>query len=113
MSAYNVYPGVSIDYLVCSACGAATFTWLARPFACPACGSDDFAEGVETDSESELESLVIICYSEDEIQAQLLEEQCEDNKREAGDQSAVVTDDARKRKRSENENQDIGRVSCT
>ena len=68
MSYYNVYPDPTIDHLVCSGCGTATFTWLAEIFPCVVCGSESYTMPKSTSKQP------IILYSEDDIQGQLLKE---------------------------------------
>ncbi|KAJ4992838.1 hypothetical protein SVAN01_01542 [Stagonosporopsis vannaccii] len=42
MSAYlNI--SVDVNTMVCTACGAESFAWLAEVFACPICGNFEFA----------------------------------------------------------------------
>ena len=68
MSYHNVYPDPTIDHLVCSECGTATFTWLAEIFSCVVCGSESYTLPESTSKQP------IMLYSEDEIQDQLLKE---------------------------------------
>jgi len=50
MSAYLGIP-VDVDTMVCVACGAESFAWLAEVFACPACSNIEFIFSAQLDND--------------------------------------------------------------
>jgi predicted RNA-binding Zn-ribbon protein involved in translation (DUF1610 family) len=53
MSYHGVHESSRVDYMVCSGCDDAAFTWMAQIFSCPNCGGTEYVDPVSNKSRVE------------------------------------------------------------
>jgi hypothetical protein len=106
MSYYNIYPNMTINYMVCSACGMEAFAWLADVFHCPSCGNHGYiypdCTGSEPDpglKEADIQrGLVKGCYEEVRLR---FTDECNSGGRPGNDAAMTICEKKRKRSLSD------------